>query len=216
MSGGELAVKTGNDGERMMKEFLKLIGWSNLSQNVTFLCSLGLKHKIKKSKSEKEDHNIDATFYYDSPLNHDDTDIILCSSKHNQERYTDSNKAYSYLKELAYSLECSLKDINFASKFENGEIKKKVFKGLLFWVSSNRDEHDYNMIGKISDGLINEDEEKTENTIGKLKGINFDSIYLVDNRKATFIYSAIKTAQINNPLAIVQFLYPHTGLNNKT
>ena len=113
MAGGELAVKIGNDGEKMMKEFLALIGWNSLSQNETFDCNMGSKHKLSSSKSLKESHNVDAIFHYDSSLNHNETDVVFCSSKHNQEAYSEATKAYSHLKELANSLECAPKDFNF-------------------------------------------------------------------------------------------------------
>lgn len=139
MSGGEIAVKIGQDGEKMMKEFLKLIGWSSVSQNETFSCLLGKKHRGQKAKSDRDTHNIDATFHYDNPLNHAETDVILCSSKHNQDKYSDKSQALSHLKDLAHALECGPKDFNFTNGFENAD-KPKTFKGVLFWVSSNKEE----------------------------------------------------------------------------
>lgn len=214
MPGGEQAVKIGADGEKMMQEFLKLIGWNHISSNVTFDCTKGKKHKLKKSTSEKKNHNIDATFFYGSPLNHNETDIVLCSSKHNQDAYSDRTKAYAHLKELAYSLECAPEDYSFVNKFDNGDTKKKTYKGLLFWVSSNKSEQNESIISTISSDLIEDDEQQSE-TIGKLRGINFDTIYFVDNHKATFIASAIDTAQKAHPKQKIQFLYPDTGSNNK-
>lgn len=213
MPGGEIAVKTGAHGEKMMEEFLKLIGWEGISQNETFQCSLGKKHKDSSSKSERGEHNVDATFHYENPLNHSDADVILCSSKHNQDKYADKNKAVGFLRDLAHSLECADKDFNFAQGFESGRVRKN-FKGLLFWVSSNPDEQDTSMITQISESLIRDDEDEFFSP--RLRGIGFDSIYVVDNRRLTFILSAIKTAQFLHPLAKVRYLFPHTGYNNES
>ncbi|MDI9366330.1 MAG: hypothetical protein QM541_15335 [Flavobacterium sp.] len=212
---GEKSVLSGNDGEKMMREFLKLVGWNNISQNVQFECNLGKKHKSKSSKSDRTDHNIDGTFYYNSPLNHAETDVILCSSKHNQVEYANVSQAYNHLKDLANLLECAPKDYEFYNDFENDDNKKKVFKGLLFWVSSNPDEQTTSMIEKISKGLINDDDDEAISE-GKLRGIAYDSIYLVDNAKASFILGAIKTSQALHPNSRIQFLFPHTGSNNRS
>ena len=214
MPGGEIAVKIGAHGEKMMEEFLKLIGWEGISQNETFQCSLGKKHKDRSSKSDRDGHNIDATFHYDNPLNHSETDIVLCSSKHNQDKYSDKNKSVGFLKDLAQSIECANKDFNFANSFENSE-RKKVFKGLLFWVSSNTDEQETSMIDQISDSLIRDAEEE-DVFAPRLRGIAFDSIYVVDNRKLTFILSAVKTAQSFHPNSRIRYLFPHTGYNNES
>jgi hypothetical protein len=214
MSGGENPIRIGNDGEKMLREFLKLIGWNNLSTNESFLCTNGSKHKITGSKSDKTNHNVDASFYFDNPLNHAETDVVLCSSKHNQDAYSDKSKAYGHLKELAHSIECASDDYSYLSQFES-KTRTKVVKGLLFWVSSNTEEKQKCMISEISTALINE-VENNQSTSTKLRGIKYDSIYLVDNQKATFISSAIKSTQSIYPNSKVNFLYPHTGLNNRS
>lgn len=214
MSGGENPIKIGNDGEKMLKEFLKLVGWNNLATNESFLCNNSKKHKISGSKSDKTNHNVDASFYYDNPLNHSDTDIVLCSAKHNQEAYSDKSKAYSHLRELAHSVECANNEYNYLSQFDS-KTRTKVIKGLLFWVSSNTDEKQKGMISEISTALISEIEDNVTAST-KLRGIVYDSIYLVDNQKVTFISSAIKTAQNSYPGCKINFLYPHTGLNNRS
>lgn len=211
MPGGETAKKIGDDGEKMMKEFLSLVGWRNLSTNVEYACFSGQKHKI--SKSDRLNHNVDGIFHYNSPLNHSEADIILCSSKHNQDEYSDSTKAFNHLKDLAQSLECAPRDFEFSNKYDT-KGKTKTFKGVLFWVSSNRDEATVSMAEKISTALIKEHEDETISA--KLRGLNFDSIYLVDNKKATFIVSAIKTAQLQFAGRKIKFLFPHTGLNNRS
>jgi hypothetical protein len=209
MQGGETAVRNGNDGEKMMKGFLQEIGWENLMTHQQFLCYDNLKHSSKKG-SERTSHNVDGIFYYDSPLNHQETDIVLCSSKHNQDEYSSKTNLYSYIKDLAQSIECATKDHTLNNDID-AENKDKSFKGVLFWVSSNLDEQSEDIISQIGNIMIeNEDGEKP-----KLRGLNYDSIYLVDNNRATFIYSAIKTAKAFRPNIPLKFLYPHTGFNNQ-
>ncbi|PZF74998.1 hypothetical protein [Taibaiella soli] len=208
MNGGEFPKKVGEDGEKMMREFLKLVGWGALAPASSFSCSLGEKHKL--SDSDRQGHNVDGIFHYANPLNHDETDVVLCSAKHNQDAYSAKSKAYSHMKDLAQSLECAPKDFSFNSEFENWD-RKKVYKGLLFWISSNPSERNESMVDKISDGFLKEDDPDGK---PRLRGINFDSIYVLDNKKVTFIYSSVKTAQQLYPGNQINFLYPHTGLNN--
>jgi len=211
MTGGELAVKTGADGELMMENFLKAIGWMSLSKNIQFNCNLGAKHKSSKSQSERSTHNIDGVFYYDNPLNHKDKDVVLCSSKHNLEGYTTKNKIFEFLREMAYSLECASSDYAFSSQFD-GNDRSSVYKGVLFWVSSNDKEKNVSIINNVSDEIMDDEEAETP----RLKTREFDSIYLVDNQKVSFILSAIKTAESQYHNASIKFLYPHTGRNNET
>jgi hypothetical protein len=211
MSGGELAVKTGSHGEMMMENFLKAIGWTNLAKNAQFNCNLGSKHKLDKSKGERNNHNIDGIFHYDNPLNHQDIDVVLCSSKHNLDGYSAKNKIFEHLQELAYTLECAPNDYNFSSQFTDNK-KDSVFKGVLFWVSSNDVEKNLSIINNVSDDILEDEAAETP----RIKTKEFDSIYLVDNQKATFILSAVKTAESFSPLGSLKFLYPHTGRNNDT
>ena len=74
------------------------------------------------------------------------------------------------------------------------------FKGLQFWLSSSDEEKQFDMIEHI-----NSDIDFGNN--------QFDEIYVVDNKKATFLASCIKTAEsyLNN--SKVRFLYQNTGKN---
>lgn len=211
MSGGELAVKTGADGEVMMENFLKAIGWMSLSKNIQFSCNLGVKHKSGKTQSERNTHNIDGVFCYDNPLNHQDKDIVLCSSKHNLDGYATKSKVFEFLQEMAYSLECAPNDYAFSSQFMDND-RSSVYKGVLFWVSSKNEEKNTSIINNVSDEIL--DDENADSP--RLKTRDFDSIYLVDNQKVSFILSAIKTAESLYPGASIKFLYPHTGRNNET
>lgn len=214
MKGGEFAIKVGNAGEKMMKDFLALVGWTTVASNESFECTDGKKHKTRGSKSDRETHNIDGHFFYDNPLNHNEIDVILCSSKHNQDGYADKSIAYSHLRDLAQSLECAPNDFNFDEKFDTSADKIKVYKGLLFWVSSNLEEEDESMVDKISEGILMDDNDDVG--IGKLRGLSYNSIFMLDNRKLKFIYSAITTAKNRHPSSQIQFLFPHTGLNNRS
>jgi hypothetical protein len=211
MSGGEIAVKTGADGELMMENFLKEIGWKSLSKNIQFDCVTGIKHKSSKAQKERSTHNVDGVFSYDNPLNHEQTDIVLCSSKHNLDKYAADSKVFEFLQEIAYSLECAPDDYTFSRHIGNSK-RVKSYKGVLFWVSSNDEEKKLSMVSKVSDEILEDDDQGNP----RLKAKDFDSIYLVDNQKATFIVSAIRTAKNLYPGSSIKFLYPHTGRNNET
>ncbi|MCK7557567.1 hypothetical protein MKQ70_22205 [Chitinophaga sedimenti] len=209
MRGGETAVKTGADGETIMENFLKIVGWNPLVKNAQFVCNNGLRHK-HVSKGERTTHNIDGFFSYENPLNHGYLDVVLCSSKHNLDEYSSKSNVFSFLQEMADAIECAPDDFNLSPSFTTN--KEIVYKGVIFWISSDPDEAKVSIIDRVSDDLL-EDENLV---MPKLKARNYDSIFLIDNRKASFVFSAISTAQTLFPGNSIKFLYPHTGRNNDT
>ena len=81
---GELSVKSGEDGQKMTKDLLKLTGWT-LSEHIQYKCVMQDKHHCKT-------HNIDGLFQYESPLNHLFNDVILVSAKHYRDGYGSNRK----------------------------------------------------------------------------------------------------------------------------
>ena len=65
---GEISVFSGEEGQKLVTNFLKVIGW-NVAGHIQFECIFGEKHKTKDgNKNPRKTHNIDAIFQYDSPL----------------------------------------------------------------------------------------------------------------------------------------------------
>jgi len=198
MAGGEFPVLSGEHGHKMVKEILKLIGWIP-AEHFDISCSLEFEHKREKSKNGRTQHGIDLMYQYPSPLITANHDVILVSSKHSQKHYTNVlRSSQDFLLELAQDLECAKFSDELREMIENTD-KIENFIGVLFWLASEESK-DYDIISKISNDI---DFKKTK----------FDSIFLIDNKKATFLVSAIKTAQSYRDNVKIKFLYPHTGKN---
>ncbi|WP_066835574.1 hypothetical protein [Rufibacter ruber] len=198
---GEASVRSGNDGQKICREILNLIGWKSPAENFDFDCALRAKHKKKDAAGNRESHGVDFLYYYESPLIHQRQDVVISSAKHSQKKYPAALKStlYSYLKDLAQDIECSHRSDDIYERAPTPTGFKNSYKGILFWLGSE-EVKDYDIIERLEIDL-------------DLKGINFDEIYIVDNRKATFLVSCINTAKAYRPEQKVKFLYPHTGRN---
>lgn len=150
--GGEKAVKSGDHGQKMVNELLKMLGW-HIGENDYFNCTNSVKHKLKAP--ERKEHNIDGFFQYNSPLNHDKKDVILISIKHNKDGYASNRKTVlkGAVKDLAQCVDC----VGNSEWMTNGRIGKTDrdynFIGVIFYLSSNLEERDYDLISECSDAL---------------------------------------------------------------
>lgn len=197
---GENSNKSGNDGQKIVIQLLKLAGWTSVTPPIQFPCSLGLEHSVKEG-SKKYNHNIDGFYQYSSPLIHKHHDIIFISSKHSQ-------KSYSYIKDnindhiedICKSLECGAISEEISEYVEKNEFIKN-YLGVLFLIASDKDKNT-DIVKEIEDSI-------------KTPKFNFETLYIVDNKRATFLLSAINTAQEFNPRAKLKFIFPDTGRNHE-
>jgi hypothetical protein len=191
---GENSVRSGRDGEKITKEILKLIGWDSIACNFDIECSFPSKHKAKT-------HGVDVLYSYDNPLYHNKREIIIGSVKHFENGYPSNKKSQiqEHILELCTNLSC-LKASDQILKLVGKSPFETRYKGLLFWLSSSNDESQYNMIENIETDIDFENRQ-------------FEEIYIVDNKKATFLISCIKTAESYFNGQKVQFLYQNTGKN---
>lgn len=194
---GETSVRSGRDGEKIAKEILKLIGWASPSCNFDIDCVFPSRHKRKASGT----HGIDMLYSYDNPLSHNNRDVVICSSKHNQDQYSDVSNIEKYIGELGVSLSCA-KESDEVKNIIGKSTFKTNYKGVLFWLSSDNDKNQRDVdIIKDIDNKLNIGNEP------------FDEIYIVDNKRASFLVSAIKNAEYFAKGSGVRFLYQNTGKN---
>jgi len=197
---GEESVRSGRDGEKIANEILNLIGWHSLSCNIDIDCSFPSKHKAD-NKNKFYRHGIDILYSYDNPLYHDNRDVIIGSVKHFKDTYP-SNKnseVKKHIEELSVNLDCVRASDQILNLVGNSTLKTH-FKGLMFWLNSSYFEKDYNLIE-----VMNRDIDFGTNQI--------EEIYIIDNKKATFLVSAIKTAESYMKTSSIKFLYQNTGKN---
>jgi hypothetical protein len=195
----EDSVRSGRDGEKIANEILKLIGWGSASWNMDIDCAFPSRHK--PTVKSNPHHGIDILYSYDNPLYHDRRDVIIGSVKHSENGYP-SSKASDLTKnisDLAENLDCAKQSDNILQLVGNSNLQTH-FKGLLFCLSSLDSEKEYDLTQHINNDI----------DFGTNK---FEEIFLIDNKRATFLISSIKTAENYLPSSKVKFLYQNTGKN---
>lgn len=193
-------IRSGRDGEKIADEILKLIGWGSTSWNIDIDCAFPSRHKPELKKGTPH-HGIDILYSYDNPLYHNVRDIIIGSVKHSENGYPNSkiSELTKHINSLAENLDCVKQSDNILQLVGSSELQTH-FKGLLFCLSSLNTEKEYDLCQHINNDI-------------NFGSNRFEEIFIVDNKRATFLVSAIKTAERYLPLSKVKFLYQNTGKN---
>jgi len=199
---GELAKKIGEHGEKIVLNFFDLIGWENTSYGIDLPCVLNTKHKHSGTEARKE-HGIDGLFNYETPLFDDVLEHIIISvkfSKNNYPKYPNSDFK-SHFKDLSTALECYDKS-DLQNEYSDGyDASSSKTRGLLIWIH-NGDEKE-SIVDKITGAILD-------------KNFEYDSIYVLDNDRMSFLYTSIKLLQRNYTNHILKFHYFDTGANPST
>ena len=200
---GEDSVRSGRDGEKIANEILKLIGWGSASYNINIDCAFPSRHK-SENKNQKGTHGLDILYSYDNPLYHDNRDVVIGSVKHYENGYpqypsTKKSDLTEFLQDLAVNLDCVRQSDDIVNLIGNSNLKNH-YKGLLFCLSSLDSELEYDFVEYIDNGI----------EFGKN---NFEEIFVVDNKRATFLVSSIKNAANYMSGATTKFIYQNTGKN---
>lgn len=191
---GELSKTSGENGEKITEELLKLIGWKN--------CMKGISVSCNKPKHEKKTHGNDFFYIYNNPLHDQKTDIVYISTKNASNGYPPGaqgvrTKLKEYLLELESIIECSKisPEINGAISSFTCRKQKRHF-GILFWLHGLKEQINRDIKQHLSAMQIELGSKHT--------------IYLIDMARATFIKDAIThfKATIHGTYT---FYYPKLG-----
>lgn len=198
---GEKSRIIGEYGEKTVDNFFKLIGWGEVPKNIELRCSHPKKHASKGSENRLT-HGIDFFFAYRSPLVDGVLKSISVSVKYTSNPYPNAPSSVfkEHFEDLVFSIECfkhSPEKNNTTRKISGYSRVEEV--GVLFWLSNNPETYD-DLIIKLSNVNVTLDN-------------CFNTLYIVDNKRIDFIYSAIRHAQrwLNNSELL--FYYPDTGKN---
>lgn len=204
MAGGEKAKSSGEYGEKIVKNLLELFGWKNCNSGVTVPCVYQETHK-KKGSEKSEKHGIDYVFQYKSPLRdatkHDVHISVKCRDGYPKTEDGIKSKFKEFLVDIAFASECY--PACEISKRKIAATNKKIYSSLIFWIDRNR----------------NDGREK-ESVIDKIGGFylreecHYDTVALIDNNRAQFLYTSIKFAKSKYGEDNCKFFYINTGLNN--
>jgi hypothetical protein len=191
---GEKSKLIGEYGEKSVENFLKLIGWRDSHNNIEFKCS--------NENHKKKTHGLDFFFTYKSPL----VDLVLkrvhISVKFTDKPYPNSpnSKFKEFYNDLASSIECfkiSPESREITSSIKNYSRTEEI--GVLFWLSNDEESYD-DLISKIASATLS-----TE--------YNFDSLFVVDNKRIEFIYNCLNYSSSKFKDLDISFFYPNTGKN---
>lgn len=196
---GEWSKKIGEIGEKVVTHLLEEIGWGDAQENISIKCVHGQSHGSEKSA--KTTHGVDAFFSCRSRLTDRTLDHLVISVKYSSKSYPNSpaSKFKEHFYDLAKTIECfrSSPLRNEAGKQFSG-IKSARNVGVLFWLTNDRNNKD--IISKVSNSR-------------RLEEYAYETIFLVDDYRAAFLYDSIRFLRLNYPEQITEFLHPNTGKN---
>lgn len=113
------------------------------------------------------------------------------------------SKFKEFVLDLAYAMECYPACELAKKKIPNTD--KKVISGLIFWIDRGREDGRENesVIDKIGNFYMNQE-------------CVYETIALVDNKRAQFLYQLLSYAHSKYGKENVEFFYIDTGLNNSS
>jgi hypothetical protein len=198
---GEWSRRIGEIGEEIVGEFLELVGWGDSQRNLTLPCMKRQRHGNNETHS-RTTHGIDYLFSYESQLSNRTLNHLVISAKYTLGPYPSnpSSKFKEHFLDLAKTMECFKgSEIRQSSNNQFSGIDEAKEIGVLFWLSNNP-----SGTGDVIQRIAN---------VRNLDQYNYDSIYVVDNKRVSFIYDTIKYLSINKSSSDVEFFYPNTGRN---
>lgn len=199
---GEKSKSSGEYGEKIATNLLKLIGWDNAYSGKDIPCVNKDIHKGAEG-NPRQKHGVDFIVKYECPLVSRLERDVLISVKHRegypktQSRITSEFK--SYLKDISEATECYPSHEIFKERV--GTSKKIDISNVIMWFNSINGEEDKGIISEVQ-GFRNSD------------NISYKTVYLLDNKKANFLYNSIK--YVYSLDSNFFFYYPDTGFNMDT
>jgi hypothetical protein len=197
---GEISKRTGELGEDAAFKFLERIGWANGQRNLSIPCNDSLKHPAR------ETHGIDYLKLYSCPLIQQRLVSGVVSVKATKEAYDKypNYKLKTYLKELSDTCNCynrsNEKGDASEKYFRDGPVETESVIGILLWLSGDANEEHRDIL-----------EETSTAQIDGLEDFQFEAAYVVDLKRAEFIWQILNHADHQYPGW--EFLYIETGLN---
>lgn len=197
---GEWSKKLGEHGEDVVESLLRLIGWKAPLKGKDIDCVKPKPHSL--SGNPRRTHGADFIFSCLSPLEDGVLKHLVISSKFTSDPYPTSpgTKFKEHFTDLATTVEC----------FNRSSVKKTInasypnannqsIAGVLFWISA-KSKTEADIVKEVAGSR-------------KLDDVNYSTIYVVDNYRASFLFNSITYVRHEFGSDKVSFLYPSTGKN---
>ncbi|MBY7662515.1 hypothetical protein JFJ08_17650 [Vibrio atlanticus] len=200
---GELSKKIGEHGERVVRSFLDVIGWSGAQEGESLTCLEPEKHQRKKG-TDRNTHGIDLFYSSKSQLQDYTLDNVIISVKYTSNAYPINPRSIfkAHIKDLAQTVECFMCSELRADNNESYEmtgINSACDTGVLFWLTNDKNS-DQDIISKVSSVQLDSE-------------LEFGTIHVVDNSKASFIYDSVSYAKNKYKDSKVYFHYAFGSSN---
>lgn len=198
---GEKSKSSGEYGEKIANELLRLIGWGNALSGKDIPCVK--KEHVGANGGSRTNHGVDYVVKYPCPLVSKTESTVLVSVKH-RKNYPPAPKGKisdfkEFLKDIAEATECYPSHELYRTPIIG--TKSINISNVIMWFSALQEEQCTGVIEEISD-FRNSD------------AVNYGTVYLLDNKKATFLYSSVQYASKKDDNFF--FFYPDTGFNMDT
>jgi hypothetical protein len=197
---GKWSKKVGERGEEIAADFLHMIGWESLQSGIQLPCVKPEQHR--RTDSDRTTHGIDYLFTYTSPLSDGVGLNVVVSVKFSAEPYprTPITVFKQHFTDLARTLECFK---NSEARRASSQVIKGVAKtqdvGVLLWINNDR-EGSSDVISQVNRVVLPDT-------------LRYEAIYVVDNRRAQFVFDTMSFAkQLANGCGVTWF-YADTGKN---
>lgn len=193
---GESSKTSGENGEKITEELLRLIGWDNLLKGVSVPCN-------NKSHNRKQTHGNDFVFIYDNPLHDSRADVVYVSSKNSKKGYPKGDQGVrtafkKHLSELDEIVSCSKISTEIYQKIQTFQGRRqKSHVGLLVWLHGDKNSLDRNIKPSLSHIQLDLSSKCP--------------LYLVDMSRASFIKEAISHFRAIKQGKEYHFYYPKLG-----
>lgn len=194
---GELSKTIGEYGENLVEKFLSAVGWNHLLKGIELKCS-NEEHTNKKGNPLKT-HGIDFLYSYMNPLVDGHLNNIIISSKFQAKKYSNSptNKFKDFMRDLICTMEC----------FDNSAQKEEIIRGFDFSFAN-----DVGVLFWLNNDTTSIDDLIKEVSSARLNIIRDNTIYIIDNKRASFILTVMNFIKSNSKYKH-SFWYPSTGRN---
>ncbi len=193
---GEFSKKIGDIGEKVVADFLSIIGWKDPVRNED-IASVD-------SEFRKYSNGIDGYYHYLSPMISGTVENVLYSCKYSSAPYPASKlvpQFKQWYEELAKAIESFKKsELKQRTIYMHENVDTHFDRGILFWLNNS---------GSLENDIVS---KLTRVELGF--GINHDGIFVVDNRRMEFIYDSISYAKSQFKDFELDFVYFSNGLNN--
>ncbi|WP_456265569.1 MULTISPECIES: GapS4a family protein [unclassified Bacillus (in: firmicutes)] len=193
---GEKEKKSGEAGERVAKNFLRLIGWKNLIDGIDITCFNPEKHQISEGPRKK--HGLDFFTMYSCPLFTKYVNRVPVSMKYRKKyKSRPTNELKKFIKDIDDAAGCiKLSSISNVRGFNRSE---KKLTECIIWLAYEEDPK-ANIIKEIDDFRTPED-------------TNYETVILIDNFRINFILGCLNFLKLNFPEKTYNYYYTRTSFN---